>query len=225
MIIFDKNNPPKFEDMINQVICGDCLEVMKHIPDKSVDLVLTDPPYGINVIGGSKSFGSIGGSNLVKANVYKPIVNNDIKVDFTELFRVSNNQVIFGGNYFNLPISKGWIVWDKKKKNDWDDNFSDGELAWTSFERPLKIFRWLYMGCMQEGVREKRVHPTQKPLELIKWIIKNYSKEGDTILDPFLGSGTTAVACKELGRKFIGIEINQKYCEIAERRLAQEYLF
>lgn len=198
---------------------GDCLEVMKTIPDKSVDLVLTDPPYGINIIGGSKPFGSIGGSNLVKANIYKPIVNDNIKVDFVDVFRVSKNQIIFGGNYFNLPISKGWIVWDKKKKNDWDDNFSDGELIWTSFQRPLKIFRWLYMGCMQEGTREKRVHPTQKPLELMKWIVKNYSVKHDTILDPYMGSGSTGLACKELGRNFIGIEIDPNYFKTAEQKI------
>ncbi len=212
----------------NQIICGDCLEVMKGIPDKSVDLIVTDPPYGINIIGGSKSFGSIGGSKsfgsiggskLVNVNKYKPIINDDIKIDFSEIFRVSKNQIIFGGNYFNLPISKGWIVWDKKKKNDWNDNFSDGEMAWTSFNRPLKIFRYLYMGCLQEGKREKRVHPTQKPIELIKWILENYSNKNDIILDPFLGSGTTAVACKELGRKYIGIEISPEYCEIARNRI------
>jgi len=207
------------DDFINKIICGDCLEVMKEIPDKSVDLVLTDPPYGINVIGGSKSFGSIGGSNIVKANKYHPIINDDIKIDFTEIFRISKNQVIFGGNYFDLPISKGWIVWDKKTKNNWDDNFSDGELAWTSFKRPLKIFRYLYMGCLQEGKREKRVHPTQKPLKLIEYIVENYTNETNIILDPFLGSGTTAVACKSLGRRYIGIEISPEYCEIARRRV------
>jgi len=207
------------DDFINKIICGDCLEVMKEIPDKSVDLVLTDPPYGINVIGGSKSFGSIGGSNIVKANKYHPIINDDIKIDFTEIFRISKNQVIFGGNYFDLPISKGWIVWDKKTKNNWDDNFSDGELAWTSFKRPLKIFRYLYMGCLQEGKREKRVHPTQKPLKLIEYIVENYTNETNIILDPFLGSGTTAVACKSLGRRYIGIEISPEYCEIARKRV------
>jgi DNA modification methylase len=200
---------------------------MKDMPDKSVDLVLTDPPYGISVIGGNKPFGSIGGNNIVKANTYKPIANDNTKVDFADIFRISKNQVIFGGNYFDLPIKKGWIVWDKKKRNDWNDNFSDGELAWTSFDRPLKIFRWLYMGCMQEGKREKRCHPTQKPLELMKWIIENYTSEGDTILDPFMGSGTTGVACKELGRNFIGIEINKKYYKIAEKRIfnTQKSLF
>ena len=199
---------------------GDCLGVMKQFEDKSFDLVLTDPPYGIGVIGGNKPFGSIGGDNIVKANIYEPVYGDDKKIDLSPLFNISSNQIIFGGNYFNLPVSKGWIVWDKKKKNDWNDNFSDGELAWTSFDRPLKIFRWLYMGCMQEGKKEKRVHPTQKPEELIIWIIKNYADQSDLILDPFMGSGTTLVAAKKLGRKAVGIELSEKYCEIAVRRLA-----
>lgn len=201
------------DDMIGKIICGDCLEVMKDIPDKSIDLVLTDPPYGINVIG------SIGGSNIVKANLYPPIANDDIKIELSELFRVSKNQIIWGGNYFEMPIKKGWIVWDKKCKNDWNDNFSDGELAWTSFDRNLKIYRKLHMGCLQEGERDVRVHPTQKPLELFRWIIKNYSQENDLILDPFSGSCTTAVACKLLNRRCISIEISPEYCAIGEKRL------
>ncbi len=210
---------------LNQIIQGDCLELMKSLPDNSVDLVVTDPPYGINVVGGSKPFGSIGGSNAVLVNRYSNVINDDIKVDLSEVFRVSKNQIIFGGNYFDLPISKGWIVWDKKCKNGWNDNFSDGELAWTSFNKPLKIFRHLYMGMMKENSQEiNRVHPTQKPLQLMKWIIKTYSKPTDLILDPFAGSGTTLVAAKELGRRFIGFELEQKYVDICKERLKQEVM-
>lgn len=204
---------------LNKIYQGDCLEFMKNLPDKSIDVVITDPPYGINVIGGNKIVGSIGGNKIVKANKYLPIINDNIKIDLSEIFRVSKQQIIFGGNYFNLPISKGWIVWDKKTKNDWNDDFSDGELAWTSFNRPLKIFRHLYMGCMQEGRREKRVHPTQKPIVLMEWIIKNYTDEDDLILDPFIGSGTTAIACMQTNRNFIGIELEPKYVDIANKRI------
>ena len=204
------------------IYCGDCLELMRAMPDNSVDLVLTDPPYGINVIGGNKSFGSIGGNNIVKANLYEPIINDNIKIDLSELFRIAENQIIFGGNYFDLPISKGWIVWDKKLKNDWDDNFSDGELAWTSFNRPLKIFHKLYMGCVQDGQREIRQHPTQKPVELIAWILGNYSQPNDLILDPFIGSGTTAIAAIRTNRRYIGIDIEQKYVDIANKRIGYE---
>jgi len=192
-------------------------------PD-SVDLVVTDPPYGIGSIGGSKPVGSIGGSNIVFVNLYEPIYMDDKPFDPTFLLNIGKNQIIWGGNYFadKLPCHKGWIVWDKKCRNDWDDNFSDVELAWTSFDKPTKCFRHLYMGLIQEGNREIRNHPTQKPLELFQWLVKNYSEKTDTILDPFLGSGTTCVAAKNLNRKSIGIEINPKYCEIAVKRLRQE---
>jgi DNA modification methylase len=228
---------PYLETQLGKLYCADCLEIMKELPDKSIDLILTDPPYGINIIGGAKAFGSIGGAkafgsisganivkaNIVKANNYSAVVNDNIKIDFSEIFRVSKNQIIFGGNYFDLPISKGWIVWDKKCKNDWDDNFSDGELAWTSFSRPLKIFRHLYMGLLKENKQEiKRVHPTQKPIALMKWILQKYSNENDIVLDPFLGSGTTAVACEMLNRKWIGIEISEEYSAIAKKRIKAE---
>ena len=178
--------------------------------------MITDPPWGINVIG------SIGGSNIVAANKYRPIENDDVKLDLSELFRVSDKQIIFGGNCFEFPLSRGWIVWDKKMKNFWNDNFSDGELAWTSFNRPLKIYRYLYMGLLKEGKELPRVHPTQKPIELLEWIIRDYTAPDSLILDPFLGSGTTAVAALKTGRRFIGIEISPEYCKIAQRRVDAE---
>jgi len=207
---------PYYEEDNIQIYCGDCLSILPSFAEKSVDLVLTDPPYGINVIGGS---GSIGGSGYVEVKKYQPVINDDIKIDLTPLFKTSKNQIIFGGNYFSLPVSKGWIVWDKKCKNNWFDNFSDGELAWTSFNKPLRIYRHLNMGALKQGRHITRTHPTQKPLELMMWIIDNYSEQNDLILDPFLGSGTTLVACKELGRKGIGIEISKEYCDIAIKRL------
>jgi site-specific DNA-methyltransferase (adenine-specific) len=150
------------------------------------------------------------------------MINDDIKIDLSEIFRIAKNQIIFGGNYFKLPITNSWIIWDKKCKNDWNDNFSDGEMAWTSFNKPLKIYRYLFMGLLRKNPKEKRFHPTQKPLPLMIWILNNYSNDNDLILDPFLGSGTTARACKDLGRRCIGIEISEKYCEIAIKRLGQE---
>jgi site-specific DNA-methyltransferase (adenine-specific) len=220
-IIKGINVKPYYQDESTVIYCADCREILPMIPDKSVDLVLTDPPYGINVIGGSKSFGSIGGSNIVRVNRYAPVFGDNETPDLTECFRLSSNQIIFGGNYLDLPIRKGWIVWDKKCRNDWDDNFSDAELAWTSFDRVLKVYRCLYMGLLHPHQSEKRCHPTQKPLELMSWILHNYSIADDSILDPFLGSGTTCIASKQLGRKSIGIEISERYCEIAAKRLSQ----
>ena len=206
---------------LNKIYCGDCLEIMKGIPDKCVDLVLTDPPYGIGISN------KVGGNNLGRAKDYgEQRWDNEIpsKEAFSEIIRISKNQIIFGGNYFieNLTNSPCWIVWDK----DNSGNFADCELAWTSFKTAIRKFRFRWNGMLQEDMKNKeiRLHPTQKPVELFKWILKNYSEEGQTILDPFLGSGTTVVVCKQLNRNFIGIEISEKYCEIARRRLRQEVL-
>jgi len=141
------------------------------------------------------------------------------------MFRVSKNQIIFGGNYFieYLKNSPCWIFWDKDNQESF---FADGELAWTSFKTRTRKFKWRWFGMLQEDMKNKefREHPTQKPVELMKWILLNYSKENDLILDPFLGSGTTAVACQNLHRNFIGIEISPEYCEIAKSRLRQHPL-
>ena len=191
---------------------------MKQMEDNSVDVIVTDPPYGI--LGGSKT---IGGSNMSKVNEYNCEWDNSrmSKEILTEIFRVSKNQIIFGYNYLAdmLPVTNGLIVWDKKKKNNWFDNFSDGEMIWTSFKKPLRIFRFLWMGAIREGKRTKKVHPTQKPVDLMEWIIKNYTTEGDIIMDAFMGSGTTGVACKNLNRDFIGIELDKTYFDIATKRI------
>jgi DNA modification methylase len=204
------------DDFINKVICGDCLEVMKKIPDKSVNLVLTDPPYGTGCDKGV-------GGGIYRGRKYKD--NWDIRPTknyFDEILRVSNQVIIFGGNFFTdlLPVNGHWIVWDKTGEIKFNNPYSMCELAWTNIPKNT-IKKYI---CIQAGfiAKEKeRFHPTQKPVRVFRQIIEDYSVEG-IILDPFLGSGTTAVACKELGRRFIGIEIDPKYCEIAERRLAQE---
>ena len=205
-----------YQDKWVTIYHGDCREILPQL-DVKVDLVLTDPPYGI---------GSIGGSNIVNVNKYVPIVGDDKPFDPHFLLDVGTNQIIWGANYFadKLPCSKGWIVWDKKLKNDWDDNFSDVELAWSSFDKPARCFRHLFMGLFQAGDKELRNHPTQKPVALFAWLIAKYSEPNDTILDPFLGSGTTCYCAKKLNRYSIGIEIEEKYCEIAARRCSQEVM-
>lgn len=216
----------KFKDMINQIICGDCLEVMKDIPDKSIDLIVTDPPYGIGRDEGFEGFEGFGGFG-------KPIARKRYAGDwdkktpdeqyFKEVLRVSKKAMVFGGNFFsdNLPKSNHWIVWDKQNTMP---SFGDCELIWTSIKRnSVKKYVCQWNGLL--GKEEYRDHATQKPLKLMIKLLIDYTKESDLILDPFLGSGTTAVACKELGRRFIGIEISPEYCEIAKRRLRQEMLF
>jgi len=212
---------------INKVYCGDCLELMKKIPDKAIDLILTDPPYGL---------GENNKSNLARCHSTKAwhrshaIDYGEFDWDFSvpdgvyfqEIFRVSKNQIIFGGNYFNLPPSPCWIVWDKKTSGD----FADCELAWTSFKTAVRKFTWLWSGYKQEsGNKERRVHPTQKPLPLMEWCLENYSKFGDLVLDPFMGSGTTCVACRKMDRNFIGIDRERKYVDIADERIRSAPIF
>lgn len=209
---------------LNKIYCGDCLEIMKTFPDKSIDLVLTDPPYGI----GAYKTGSMGGGVLAKQSKFSPTDwDNDIpkKEYFDEMFRISKNQIIFGGNYFveYLKNSPCWIVWDK---DNGDNNFADCELAWTSFNTAVRKFKFRWQGMLQENMKEKEIkyHPTQKPVALIRWILQNYSKDTDIILDAYAGSGSTLVAAQNLHRNFIGIEISPEYCKIAEERLKQQTL-
>lgn len=192
-------------DYLNKVICGDCLEVMKGIPDKSVDLVLTDPPYGH----GDKWAGGTWATNEKYADCFNWDTATPTKEYFDEIFRISKNQIIWGGNYFTLPKTRCVLIWDKVF---YVPTLSDVEMAWTSFDKTAKK----YAALRQEDFRE---HPTQKPLDLFRWILTNYSDETDLILDPFFGSGTTGVAAKLLGRQFVGIEISEKYCDIARKRI------
>lgn len=207
--------------------CGDCLDILPTLADKSVDLVLTDPPYGI-AVGGSK--GAVGGSKIVNVNIYgEQKWDKEFGID-KNLWQIikqqSKNQIVFGYNYAVdiFGNCRGAIIWDKKQRNDWDDNFSDAEIAYTSFNRPLKVYRQTWMGLIRENQtnNEKRQHPTQKPIGLFEWCLSNYSEHGSTILDPFAGSGTTAIACIRLNRKYILIEKEEKYCEIAARRIETE---
>lgn len=198
---------------------------MKTMPDKSVDLVLTDPPYGIGVDRTmAKQSGTQYGKAAAPKGNYVATGWDDCtpsKEVFAEIFRISKNQIIFGGNYFieNLYSSPCWIVWDK---NNGDNGFADCELAWTSFKSAVRKIKYTWNGMIQEDMKNKeyRFHPTQKPIELMKWCLDMYSKEGQTILDPFMGSGTTAIAAKEMNRNFTGIEISPEYVKIAQDRLS-----
>lgn len=208
---------------LNKIYCWDCLEVMKQIPDKSIDLVLTDPPYGLwyDKQAHKNSWSKYWNSATSKW-IYIDTNRDNLpdQIYFDEIFRISKNQIIFWWEHLclMLPKSRWRIVRDK---NTWENNFSDCELAWTSFNNPVRKFEWTWNGMIQEDMnnKEKRMHPTQKPVPLFRWILENYSEKWMTILDPFLWSWTTAVACKEMWRNFIGIEKEEKYCKIAEERL------
>lgn len=182
------------------------------MPDKSVDAVITDPPYGIGKDGQKKSSGGHGGRKAYEFRGWDK--QRPSQGYFEELLRISKKQIIWGGNYFAdyLPATQKWLVWDKGQRI----NQSDGELAWTSEAGALRIFTLNRVSLLLDGA----VHPTQKPVALMKWCI-DVAKlpETATILDPFMGSGTTGVACVQTGRNFIGIEIDPDYYAIAERRI------
>lgn len=198
------------------MIQGDCLEVLKTIPDKSVDLVLTDPPYGIGADKGSAGFGVSKGRKY-KGNWDACIPAREV---FDEMRRVAKNIIIFGGNYFAhyLPPSKHWIVWDKKGDIAFKNPFADCELIYTSFNKVVKKIVFKQQGFISDS-KDKRVHPTQKPTELLEMLINEYTQEGDVILDCFMGSGSTGVACVNTNRQFIGIELDNTYFEIAKQRI------
>jgi hypothetical protein len=205
---------PYYDDGRGIVIYhGDCREILPTL--ESVDLVLTDPPYGIGKDGQAQSTGGHGGRKGYEFLGWDEV--RPPREIFEEMFRLSKGQIIWGGNYFveYLPPRMGWLVWDKGQRI----NQSDGELAFTSFDKALRILTMNRVELMTAGA----MHPTQKPTKLMQWCIA-YAPQADTILDPFMGSGTTLRAAKDLGRKAIGIEIEEKYCEIAVRRLAQEVL-
>lgn len=209
---------------INKIYNMDCLELMKTLPDKSVDLIITDPPYGINC---DKGIDTTYGSSTHLGKKYNG--NWDDKTPdkevFDEILRVGKKVIIFGGNFFidKLPFKKSWIVWDKVGVMKFNNPFSDVELAWTNFDRVIsKKYTIIQQGFVAE--ESNRVHPTQKPVKLFREIIKDYTEENDLVLDCFMGSGTTAVACKQLNRNFICCDINNEYCDIANKRLQQENL-
>lgn len=198
-----------------KIYCGNCLEILPLLP--KVDLVLTDPPYGIHKIDGTvKVFGkeTIYFRDITSSKWDKKPSEAILKM----LLSAGNYYVIWGGNYFadTLGSSKGTLVWNKKTGNN---SYADGELAWTNVTGTMRILNHQWCGAFKDSERGlQAVHPTQKPIVVMSWAI-NLSPKSETVLDPFLGSGTTLVACKELNRNGIGIEISEKYCEIAKKRL------
>jgi DNA modification methylase len=215
---------PYYDDGNGIVIyLGDCRLILPHL--EPVDLVLTDPPYGIGIA--SKNLGQ-GRSTGIEST--KMIYGDwDRERAGTAIFRLieekAKHAIIWGGNYYAdvLPASQCWLVWDKRDGLP-QRSYADCELAWTSFDKATRLMASRWDGFIREGGEARNGHPTQKPLELIKWAIEQAPPECMTILDPFMGSGTTLRAAKDLGRKAIGIEIEEKYCEIAVRRLQQEVL-
>lgn len=231
MIIEDKNT------IISKVYLQDCLEAMKKYEDKYFDLAIVDPPYGINATkmqmgthktrtkdgypGVSTAVRLRGRLNSGGGKLKNRLLNkSDIDWDnetpnedyFNELFRVSKNQIIWGGNYFNLPPCRGFIIWNK---NQIWENFSQAEFAWTSFDCPSKVFTFSNRGGTNE---EKKIHPTQKPIELYNYCFSKFTKEWMKVLDTHLGSGSSRISADKYKLNFTAYEINKIYFNDQEIR-------
>jgi site-specific DNA-methyltransferase (adenine-specific) len=195
------------------------MEYMATIEDNYFDLAVVDPPYGINVA----RKGEVGGGDEKRKTTKFKKSNWDNNIPspeyFKELVRVSRNQIIWGGNYFieHLKNTSCMIIWDKKTSGD----FADAELAWTSFKTAVRIFPFVWSGFRQGDMKnkEKRIHLTQKPVALYKWVLMNYAKPGDKILDTHLGSGSSAIAAAHLHFDFVGCELDTDYFNAAKERL------
>jgi site-specific DNA-methyltransferase (adenine-specific) len=182
----------------------DNMELMARYPDKYFDLAIVDPPYGIGI-----------SSNPVRQQHDKKQWDDNIPNEdyFKELFRLSQNQIIWGGNYFDLPPTQGFFIWDKKQPHDF--SLAMCEYAWSSIQKPAKM--WSLSVLKERG----KIHPTQKPVELYEWLLINNAKEGDKILDTHLGSGSIAIACHNLGFDLTACELDKDYYEAALKRLEQ----
>lgn len=208
----------------------DCIEYMKGLPDKAFELAIVDPPYGIGEDGRNNHTRG----KLAKATDYRCNSRYDNAVPnseyFKELRRVSKNQIIWGGNYFihELDATPCFLVWDKDNN---DNDFADCELAWTSFKTAVRKFKHTWNGMLQEDMKnkEKRIHPNHKPIRLYRWLLHNYAKPGDRILDTHLGSGSSAIAAHHMGFDFVGCEIDTDYytdaCKRFKEQTAQQKLF
>lgn len=200
---------------------ADCMEFMRSQPDKAFDLAICDPPYGIGEDGESNH----SRAKLASVTRFTP-KNWDSSPPqpeyFSELRRISVNQVIWGGNFFGLSASPCWIVWDKLNG---ESDFADCELAWTSFKSAVRKFTFRWAGMLQGNMaeKEKRIHPTQKPAALYSWLLANYAKPGQTIFDSHLGSGSIAIACRNHGHPLTACEIDADYFKAASERIQREY--
>lgn len=188
----------------------DNMVLMARYPDNYFDLAIVDPPYGIGAsemqmgTGKKKYFKGKNWDNETPKQIY-----------FDELFRVSKNQIIWGGNYFNLPLIKGWIIWDKLLNKE--VSFADGEMAWNSFGKVLKIIKHQYSGFI--GADNQRIHPTQKPVKLYQKLLNLYAKQGDKILDTHLGSGSIAIACHDYKYELTACELDKEYYDKTIQRI------
>jgi site-specific DNA-methyltransferase (adenine-specific) len=205
-----------------KLINDDCMNVIKNYQDLHFDLAIVDPPYGIELDYFNRPKSKYKNSLAHNKKYHLANTLNNMKPNkeyFKELKRVSKNQIIWGGNYYIEYLSNTpcYIIWDKQNTGNW----ADCEMAWTSFKSPAKIFQFMWNGMLQKDMRnkEERIHPTQKPVALYKWLLHNYSKKGQKILDTHLGSGSIGIACHYFGVDLTGVEIDKKYFQEAKKRI------
>lgn len=195
---------------MNSFIHGDCMDYLPQFPDEYFDLAIVDPPYGINVNM------NIGLKKGQKKKREQKNWDKETPADtyFDELFRVSKNQIIWGGNYFNIPPCHCFLIWDKGESM-YGRSFSECEFAWTSFDESARIFKYY-------PNQPNRIHPTQKPIALYEWILSRYAKKGDKIIDTHVGSASSLIACRNMGYEYIGFEKDEYYYDLANKRLERE---
>jgi DNA modification methylase len=209
----------------HRLLCGDSTdsdEVSKLMNGEKADMVFTDPPYGISIVKNEKVGADFG---IAKKGKYSEVIADDTTITAKSFYNTCislgmDKFIIWGGNYFTdfLPFSDGWLIWNKRANTDIRNTFADGEMAWCSFHTPIRIYDQLWNGMIREGEKEKRVHPTQKPIRTLSEIIQDHVK-GDVIFDGFLGSGSTMVAAHQLKRKCYGMELDPKYCQVIIDRM------
>lgn len=217
------SDPWKRKEVIGDctLYLGDCLKILPSL--QKFDAVVTDPPYGINMPEEmSKIAGTKYGKGAAKRREYEadawdgePISNELLTLTIAS----GKHAIIFGGNYYLMPPSRCWLVWDKEINGQW----ADAELAWTNLDKPVKLLRHMWNGMLRKGQEERNIHPTQKPLSVMKWCITQLPKQVNTVIDPFMGSGTTGVAACEMGKAFAGIEREEKFFEVACERIRNSH--
>jgi site-specific DNA-methyltransferase (adenine-specific) len=213
---------PYYDDGQIQIWHGDCRDVLPTIKARSVDVVLTDPPYGIAL---DMDFRRIVNEFGQTGREYADVIGDDAPFDPLPLLAFGR-CILFGGNYFadRLPMGK-WIVWNKRDSMKTERILSDAELIWHNCGgMPVRVFNWFWNGAYRTGEMGSFLHPNQKPVALMRWLIEQFTKPGDLVLDPYAGSGPIPEACKQAGRRCIAVEIEETYCATAARRLQQAVL-
>ena len=209
----------------HRLLCGDSTDsdqVARLMNGEKADMVFTDPPYGIKVVKSEMVGADFG---VAKKGKYSEVIADDTTDTAKEFYDTCvalgmDRFIIWGGNYFTdfLPFSDSWLIWNKRAGTDIRNTFADGEMAWCSFHTPIRIYDQLWNGMIRAGEKEKRVHPTQKPIKMLSEIIEDHVK-GNLLFDGFLGSGSTMVAAHQLKRKCYGMELDPKYCQVIIDRM------